>query len=164
MAAQRPRLVIDGLAEMRAAFARLPQVTQDAMADAVLQTASAIVRQAQSSLVPGHGFRTGALRRSLGFAVDSRGEGRVGIRRGFDTITPGRSGSALTANGARAHRPTKIGHLIEFGHGGPHRAPAYPFLKPAVQAEEAAFLARCRAAGQVIEQKMGNPNVGSRNL
>lgn len=29
--------------------------------------------------------------------------------------------------------PAKIAHLVENGHGGPHPAPAYPFLRPAFE-------------------------------
>ncbi len=28
--------------------------------------------------------------------------------------------------------PSKIGHLVEFGHGGPHPAAPHPFMRPAV--------------------------------
>jgi hypothetical protein len=149
---------IDGLPAMRAAFKKLPDVTRDAMAGAALETAQVIAGQAASSLVPGKGFQTGALKRALGATLNSRtGEARVGIRAGFNVAIPGRGGSALTKNGARLHVPTKIGHLIEFGHGGPHPAGAHPFAKPAVRAEEGAFLDRCRRAGRVIEEQMAMP-------
>lgn len=30
--------------------------------------------------------------------------------------------------------PSKIGHLVEFGHGGPHPAPAHPFVRTGFEA------------------------------
>lgn len=32
-------------------------------------------------------------------------------------------------------------HLVEFGHGGPHPAPAYPFLRPAIAAARSRVVA-----------------------
>ena len=142
----RPTLQIDGLKEAIATFRQLATVTQEAFTDAIRVTASEIVRVAQSRLTPGHGFQTGALQRALGFRVSPKtGQAWIGIRRGA-------SGSA--APGRTPHRPTRVGHLIEFGHGGPHPARAYPFLKPAVAGEQSAFMARCRAAGPEIERNM----------
>lgn len=157
-------LQIDGLPEMRAAFKRLPDVTRDAMAAATLATAQAIASQAAAHLVPGHGVQTGQLKRSLGASLNkSTGEGRVGIRRGFNLAIAGTNGSALHRHGARLHVPTKIGHLVEFGHGGSHPAKAHPFMRPAYKAEEGPFLERCRRAGAEIERQMGM-SPGSRFL
>lgn len=147
-------VVVDGIPEMRAAFKLLPDVAKEAFRDAVFVTASEIVRQARGYLVPGHGFRTGALKESLGFRVTPHGEARIGIRRGFQRAIAGRGGRALTSRGARLHIPTKIGHLVEFGHGGPHPAPPHRFLRPAYESQREAFLDRCRRAGRTIEQQM----------
>lgn len=52
---------------------------------------------------------------------------------------------------AREHIPAKIAHLVEYGHGGPHPAPAYPFMRPAWQSTKArAFAELRRAAEEVI--------------
>ena len=37
-------------------------------------------------------------------------------------------------NGKR-HVPGMIAHLVEFGHGGKHPAPAHPFLRPAADSQ-----------------------------
>ncbi len=151
-------LQIDGLPEMRAAFQRLEPVVRDAMAAAAFETAQVIAGLAASSLVPGHGFETGQLKRSLGATLNSRtGEARVGIRRGFTLAIAGKGGSALHSKGARLHVPTKIGHLVEFGHSGRHPAPPHPFMKPAVLMETGPFLLRCQRAGRVVEQQMAMP-------
>jgi hypothetical protein len=36
----------------------------------------------------------------------------------------------------RKHRPSKIAHLIEEGHAGPHPAPAHPFMRPGYEAKK----------------------------
>lgn len=33
--------------------------------------------------------------------------------------------------GKKKHEPARVAHLVEFGHAGPHPAPAHPFLRPA---------------------------------
>jgi HK97 gp10 family phage protein len=55
----------------------------------------------------------------------------------------------LRAGGARVIRPTKYGHLQEFG--APQHA-ARPFLRPAVRAEQAAFERRHREAVAEVER------------
>jgi hypothetical protein len=35
--------------------------------------------------------------------------------------------------GLMYRNPGKYGHLVEGGHGGPHPAPAYPFMEPAIR-------------------------------
>lgn len=42
------------------------------------------------------------------------------------------------------HDPVRIAHLVEFGHGGPHAAPAHPFLRPAWDQNK-----------EAVEKKMG---------
>ena len=150
------KVTVKGLKEAQALFRQLPDVARDAYVEvAVRPTASEIVRDAQSRLIPGRGFRTGATKRALGYTVNTKtGQARVGIRLGFEMVQPGRNGSALTSKGAFSHRPTKVGHLVEFGHGGPHPAPAHPFLVPAADGQQAPFLARARAAGRKLEGEM----------
>jgi HK97 gp10 family phage protein len=58
----------------------------------------------------------------------------------------------LRAGGARVIRPTKYGHLQEFG--APQHA-AKPFLRPAVRAEQAAFEGRHRAAVAEVQRLLG---------
>lgn len=153
-----------GLKEAQAIFRQLPAVAQEAYVElAVRPTASEIVRDAASRLIPGHGFVTGALKRALGYVVNAKtGQARVGNRRGFEVIQPGRNGSALTSKGAFKHQPTKIGHLVEFGHGGPHPAPPHPFMVIAAEGQIAPFLSRARAAGRRIEGEM--VTIGARYL
>jgi hypothetical protein len=90
--------------------------------------------------------RTGALEKSMGVRLTENrkrltASAVIGPRQGFVIAYDRRTGKVLSgkgktfrANRARfkiVHDPSKIGHLVELGHGGPHPAPAYPFLRPA---------------------------------
>lgn len=44
------------------------------------------------------------------------------------------------SNKPKLHNPAKIGHLVEFGHGGPYPAPPYPYMRPAWASSEAKCL------------------------
>lgn len=44
--------------------------------------------------------------------------------------------ASQTGGQPKRHIPANILHLIEKGHGGPHPAPAHPFLEPAAQASQ----------------------------
>jgi hypothetical protein len=148
------RTTVIGLREAAAAFRQLEPIAREAFNEAVEKSSDFLVANARGRMGPGRGVRTGRLKESLGFSLNRRsGSAKVGIRSGFDVALPGRS--AL-------HRPTAIGHLVEFGHGGPHPAPAYPFLVPAAEATKSFFLAQSRAAGSVIERDMAK--VGSHTL
>lgn len=83
--------------------------------------------------------RYGLLKKSLGVAIRSyRGGERlvavIGPRAGFrvqvGTVVRGgiksKPGDPIMAD------PVKYAHLVEFGHGGAHPAPAHPFLRPAL--------------------------------
>ncbi len=52
--------------------------------------------------------------------------GVVGPRKGFKiTVGSNKDGTPIF------YDPAFIAHLVEMGHGGPHPAPAHPFLRPA---------------------------------
>lgn len=67
--------------------------------------------------------RSGQLKKSLGFKPRT-------YKTGVFAIVGPRSGFRTEING-KPHDPKKIAHLVELGHGGPHAAPAKPFLRPA---------------------------------
>jgi hypothetical protein len=156
---------VRGLKEARAFFRGLPDLTREVYTDeAIRPTASELVRHARSKLTPGRGFQTGQLQKALGFTVSEKtGSARVGIRRGFESFKPGRTSG--TGVHSLIHQPTTIGHHIEFGHGGPHPAKAYPFMVPAADGQRGPLLSRAKAAGRVLEQKAGQQaHIGSRTL
>jgi hypothetical protein len=157
------KIDVVGLREAQAVFRQLEPTTREVWVDYVITpTASEMARTRASLLVPGRGRVTGQLQKAQGFTVNKRsGSAIVGTRLGFDTFKPGRNGSASLSAGARAHRPTRIGHLVNFGHGGPHPARATNFAEKAAAAEEGPMLQRSKHAGRMLEQRMGDiGNVG----
>lgn len=78
--------------------------------------------------------RFGNLRKSYGRKVKKYGSkvvGLVGARKGFRVqigvrVRGKHKGQPIFAD------PTKYDHLVEFGHGGPSPARAYPHLRPAI--------------------------------
>jgi hypothetical protein len=149
---------IQGLKEMALAFAKMPEIAREAFNEAVEKAAQYQVEQARAALTPGHGFRTGQLKRALGYVINRKsGSAATGIRLGFESFRPGRSATA-----ANLYRPTRAGHLVEFGHGGPSPATAKPFMMPAAERTRAYFLTQCQAAGKVMEREMAT--IGGRFL
>lgn len=142
---------VRGLRQARKAFKDIPVVTKDELNGATNETGEALLERARANLRPGHGVRFGHLRRALGLSRAGRfGVARVGIRRGFDVMIQEGVGKA------KLYEPTRVGHLVEFGHGGPHPAPAYPFMIPAAESQRDPYLQRCRDAGRRIEQIMAS--------
>ena len=150
MAFQRYTGAVSGLREAQAAFKALPDVARDRLSYASEATAFAIAQRARATVRRRYGW----LAQQIGSMVNRRtGTARAGIAVGTFSRA-GTGGSALTAHGAISGRPTKYGHLVEFGHGGPHAAPAYPFMIPAAEAERGPYLRRCKDAGAAIERDL----------
>jgi len=149
------RVSIRGLVQARQAFQRLPAAFREAMGDATRTTASEIARLAKAKVRR----RFGYLQKQIAFSASARtGTAKVGIATGTFTRA-GVGGSALTARGASAARPTKYGHLVEFGHvlktrGGLAIGTVrpYPFMVPAAEAQRAPYAQRVAAAGKKVER------------
>lgn len=90
--------------------------------------------------------QTGQMLKSLGRKVKSYPSGTVvgmvGPRTGFaipirprerDSTVKRKDGSVAKKGETIMHDPAKIGHLVEFGHGGIHPAPPHPFARPAFE-------------------------------
>jgi HK97 gp10 family phage protein len=126
---------IEGVAKAVKAFKALPEVTRLHLGDAAQKTAFAIGQRAKA-LVP---VRTGALKSKIGSSYSkATGVAKAGIEKGAvgDEI------------------PSRIGHLVEFGHAGPSPAGPHPFMIPAAEAEREPFLDRCHRAGKEIERDL----------
>lgn len=99
-------------------------MARKAVRKAVAEAAKILVPAVKSKLVTGHGVRTGNMRDSVDYVVRQRKKRSayaiVGPRFEIDSQRPGSSDN-----------PGRIAHLVEYGHGGPHPAPAYPFMRPA---------------------------------
>lgn len=139
---------VRGLKEARAAFKALPAHVRDAAFDATEQTGRVVMSGAKSRLKQGHGYRTGALQRAIGMSRSPKsGFVKVGLQRGAVVVT-------LPGGRQVRHRPSAIGHLVEFGHGGPHAARAYPFMIPAAEAERTNYAMRMKRAMKTVEGEM----------
>lgn len=129
------RTRIEGLTAAKKAFQAMPDVAQLHLGAATETTAAAIIQRARATV----SVRTGALKSKLAYKFsDKTGIATAGIEKGAvgDEI------------------PGHIGHLVEFGHGGPSPAPAHPFMIPAAEAERQPYLERCRDAGKKIERDL----------
>jgi hypothetical protein len=167
---------VAGLRSAKAAFQALPEIVRDAMADATFTTVSEIARIAKQRLSANGSIQTRTLYNALGFTMSMKtGRGRAGIQnvttrvsndssskrtfkvKGRVVTTVNRSGVAAS----RIVRPTKYGHLVEFGaRGGKMRAA--PFMLPATENQKAPYLDRCKRAGKVIEQQTSA--IGARGI
>jgi hypothetical protein len=82
------------------------------------------------------------LRKSLSSKVfiskDGKVFGLVGARTG-DRIQIGSVASGPNKGAPIYYDPSKVLHLVEGGHGGPHPAPPHPFMKPALEASTSAI-------------------------
>lgn len=146
---------VKGLAAARKAFKDIDPVMREHLNEATEQTTLVTLFDAKRRLTPGHGVRTGILRDQLASSFSAKtGFGRVGIKKGTFVINI--NGRSLY------HKPSKIGHLVEFGHGGPHPAQAYPFMVPAAEGQRSLYVQRLTAAGKKAERKL--EYVGGRNL
>lgn len=138
---------VRGMAEAKKAFKALPQETKDAMWAATDETADRLLYGAKSRLRPGHGYRTGELKKALVVSKSKvTGFAKVGLKR---------ESVVITINGKQyRHRPSAIGHLVEFGHGGKSPAAPHPFMIPAAEEQRAPYAQRLKAQGKVLERAM----------
>jgi HK97 gp10 family phage protein len=87
--------------------------------------------------------RFGILERSIGVSMDTKGGSvvaKIGPRTGFKEQIGVRirKGTKSNIGDAVYESAANIAHLVEFGHAGPHPAPAHPFLRPALDNNKAA--------------------------
>lgn len=113
------------------------KLNSEAVQDALMPAAQ-VVRDTAIRLVnQGPGIKSKGVRRlhlkELIFATKGRGRFRLG--NAIAHLLTGEEGPSVIVGVDLKKAPHA--HLVEFGHGGPHPAPAYPFLRPAV--------AMCRA-------------------
>jgi HK97 gp10 family phage protein len=128
------------------------QVQKKILRDAVTQASKPVLDAARQKVPVNAGWLAelglgGVLKKSLARRVTtSRKKGSVtvtiGPRRGFKMVTDAAGGRRLERTAAAkvvvtkggrtvTVNPTRIAPLVELGHGGPHPAPAHPFLRPA---------------------------------
>ena len=142
MATRFDRSSVLGVKEAIAAFRKAEPAFRARMNEATEDTAIALWK-AEKTRVP---VATGILGEHLAWTMSkATGRARVGIRPG-----------AVLDNRNRLHRPTKYGHLAEFGHrtrsGG--FVQGKPFAIPATEGQRQPYLERCRAAAQKAERDL----------
>lgn len=166
---------VQGLREAKAAFQALPEITRDAMNDATFTTVSEIARLAKQRVLTSPSVQTRTLYNALGFTMNYKnGRGRAGIQNVTTRVSntairktfkvKGRIVSRVSRDGKvsqRIVRPSKYGHLVEFGGRG-GKMPAEPFMIPATESQKGPYLERCTRAGKQIEQQAAN--IGMRNI
>lgn len=156
---------VQGQREAKAAFQAVPEVFRNRLLAATETTLSEIVRGARARVLASPSVRTRNLYNAIGYTLSkANGRGRAGIMNVTTTIqvggrkvrvrgiiTAGRGGSASTAAGARADRPARRAHFVEFGTS---KMRAEPFMIPATEAQRQPHLRRCQAAGQEAERDL----------
>lgn len=161
-------MAVTGLAEAKAAFQALPQITKDRMLDAGEVTVREIARGAQARLAASPSIITRNLYNHVGWSVSkSTGRAKVGISSGSTTLTrvsdrkKVRVKGVVISKGNRSYIdiPAKRAHFVEFGT---RKMRAEPFMIPAAESQVQPYLDRCRAAGQEIERETAS--IGMRNL
>lgn len=166
---------VQGLREAKAAFQALPELTRDGLNDATFTTVSEIARLAKLRLLTNPSIATRTLYNAVGFSMNWKsGRGKAGIQnmttrvsntsvrrtfrvKGRIVTTTRRDGSVQS----RVVRPSKYGHLVEFGARG-GQMPKEPFMIPATESQQQPYLQRCQRAGKQIEQQAAA--IGMRNL
>lgn len=167
--------MVQGMRACRAAFKALPQVAKDAFLPAIEITVKEIARQAQARLLSSPSIQTRALHDHVAAKViKASGRGIVGVSTGSTVIRRANRKAGITglkvkgiivagkgggAVGSYLDKPSKRGHFVEFGT---RTMPAEPFMIPAAESEQGAFLSRCQVAGRTIERDVAA--IGSRNL
>lgn len=137
---------IEGINTVLRAIDRLPEELRKGAEKKVLQSAGAVIRKAAKSNAPvrskveaAQGWQPGLLKKSIGLNVKKvRGTytARIGPRTGFRRVVGIRE-SGENAGNPYFQDPTKYSHLVEYGTS---RAPARPFISPAVERTKSAVV------------------------
>ena len=158
---------IAGLRAAKRAFQALPQATREAMLGATTETVQAIASGAKARLQSSPSIRTRTLYDAVTWRVTkTNGRGKVGISplqtRLFDLATKQRTrlkGRVVIKNNKQAiARADRYAHFVEFGT---KHMTQEPFMIPATEDQAQPYLARCRAAGKVIEQQVAAAGAGA---
>jgi len=145
---------LEGMGKLRARLNTLPQEVHRKIMTPATRTGAKIIEEAATLMAP---VRTGALQAAMDTRMRYyRKSGHVlaiiGPRSDFiiEILSPlaGRMGLP-----GKRHRPSKIAHLVERGHAGPHPAPAHPFMRPAADASAGPVFA---AMSSIIAQRLAS--------
>lgn len=165
---------VTGKQATKATFAAMPEVVRNRHGEAVRTTASEVVRNARANVRVGHGtlrdhidfsFSPAAVRVKVGITpgtvvIRESSRGAVTIRELTKGNNTSARAAAFRAVGYKTYRASHYAHLVEFGHGGPHGAPAHPFMDPAFRGQQAPYEDRMRAAQRATVDDLAH--VGAR--
>jgi HK97 gp10 family phage protein len=126
---------LTGVHELRRAIEALPKELKRTVESSALRAGMTPVRKSAAANLS-RSMDTGLLKKSLGLTVKKTRKGqltaRVGARSGF-TQTVTRKGRSKPEK----VNPVKYAHLVEYGTS---KAPAKPFIRPAVESNSGAIL------------------------
>ena len=127
---------IQGIEELEKQMESLIKAVHPDKVEPVLLDGAKVMQKAIKGKI--HHSITGNLKKGV--------KAKVMRRRGGSAAAIGLSaGDAAPALVAMDFRTAPHYHLVEYGHGGPHPAPAYPFFRPGVDASKE------QAINQIIE-------------
>jgi HK97 gp10 family phage protein len=144
---------ITGLRELKAKFEALPAIVREHMNEANEITAREIQIRARRQLEASPSIRTRSLWNAVQYRVTkSNGTAKVGIARATTTFVSAGvkvrikgivKADPNSTKGWTKVQPARYAHLVEWG--SVHMS-AEPFMTPAMEAERAPYVARCKAA------------------
>jgi HK97 gp10 family phage protein len=156
---------LEGFRQLQRTLQTLDRTTRGKIVrGAVSKAATPVLRDAKRRLVPGHGYETGLLRKSLGRKAKQYRRTVftqiIGPRRGFRVVERP-DGDVSLQRGTKADRaapvravirnPVNYAHLVELGTS---HSPAYPFLRPALESNRGRVLSIMRSEiGARIERE-----------
>jgi hypothetical protein len=161
MASRFDQSALLGVPEAKAAFRAVEPVLRDHLNDATEETVRVIAFQAGQKVRRRFGILADHIQWSMSRAT---GVGKIGIGPREKITLPHGVGARTARHGGRlvsvlgTEQPTKIAHNVEFGHGGPHPAPAHAFMLPAAEGEKANYLTRVQQAGRAAEAQLEAKN------
>ncbi|HYM22022.1 MAG TPA: hypothetical protein VEU08_02400 [Vicinamibacterales bacterium] len=153
---------VTGVKEAIAALRQIEPVLKGKLTDANAETARVIAFQAQQRVRRRYGILADHIRWTVSktttvakVGIGPREVIPLGAR--FERTRKGTNYNVIigSRDASGTETPTHIAHLLEFGHGGPHPAPPYPFLIPSVEGERENHLQRVRQAGAETETVLG---------
>jgi HK97 gp10 family phage protein len=97
-----------------------------------------VMSKAKEKATPGYALSeeaTGLMRKAIRIKLRTSKEKEV-----YGKIYVSRKVAEWSGRYNGRHVPGNVAHLVEFGHGGPHPAPAHPFMRPALDESKSGAL------------------------
>jgi len=146
--ASKLSITVKGIPEFeRRAKEVVERMNSEGMQDRLMPAAMMVRDLARRLVGIGHGNKNGKHLQDAIFAV--KGKRATGRMVSFAAaLRNGEEGPSVIVGVDRKREPEA--HLVEYGHGGPHPAPAHPFMRPAAQAARPAIVSIVTSAVKQI--------------